>query len=122
MANPVFLRLPDSLEFSKGLQFPLTKTIEMVQAIDRTAGGVLQVEDLGPPIRCFILRFKLLPEVDYNGLKNWFEYVAQGALNSFTFYDEDARDYTIRILSDKLDFPEVQHQRYSGDLLVEEIR
>jgi hypothetical protein len=119
MAYPKFVSGTNTLEFSRGLQFPLNKPLEMMQAVERVAGGALQVEELGNPIRRFRLKFKLLPEADYIGLQNWFQNIAQGAMQSFTFYDEDGSDWTIRILSDTLDFPEVRHQRYSGELLVE---
>lgn len=119
MAKPRFVKDTDQLNFSRGLQFPLVKIMEKMQAIERSAGGDMHVEDLAPSRTRFPLKFKKIPEGDYNQLVNWFDTIANGAMVPFTFFDEDGRQYTIRIVSDKLNFPEVQHQRYSGELLVE---
>jgi hypothetical protein len=119
MAAPRFVLGSDSLQFSKGLRFPLSKPIEMTQAIDRDAGGGLQVEDLGVTIKRRSLRFTQLPQADYDLLVNWYLNIARGALNSFSYFDEDGIEMEVRLLSTPFDFQEVSNGRFAGELLLE---
>lgn len=119
MAKPKFVLGANVLQFSRGLRFPVEKPHEKLQVTDRTAGGSLQVEDLGINIKTRLLVFKNLPQADYDALCNWFDVIANGAFNSFTYYDEDGQAMTVRMLTSPFNFPETSHQRFSGELLLE---
>ncbi len=119
MANPKFVLDSNVLQFSRGMQYPVAKPMEKVQATDRTASGSLEVEDLGVNLSTRILIFKNLPLADYTALDNWFDNIANGAVNPFTYYDEDGASMTVVILTPKLDFQQTSYQKYSGELLLE---
>lgn len=119
MAAPKFVLGADELQFSRGIRYPVAKPSKAVQAVDRTGAGALQVEILGANIRTRKLLFKNLPLADYTALVAWYETVAQGAANAFTYYDEDENEMTVRIISPALEFPQTAYQRYSGELLLE---
>ncbi len=119
MANPQFVLGANELQFSRGLKYPVSKPHEKIQVVDRTAGGTLQVEDLGIDIHTRPLVFKSLPLADYTALRNWYDNICDGAKNIFTYYDERESDFTVRMLTNPIDFPETFYQKYSGELLLE---
>ena len=119
MAYPRFELGANVLQFSRGIRYPVEKPHEKLQITDRTAGGSLQVEDLGVDIKTRRLIFKNLPQADYDTLCTWFDTIANGALNSFTYYDEDGQAMTVRLLSSPFNFPETSYQRFAGELLLE---
>lgn len=119
MAAIKFVLGTNVLQFSKGIQYPVSKPVEKLQVIDRTGGGTLQVEELGVTIRQFPITFKGLPLADYEALLNWHGQIAGGAENSFTYYDEDGLIHTVKMLTTRLDFPQTSYQRFSGELLLE---
>jgi len=119
MASPKFVLGTNTLQFSNGLSYPLSKPIEMTQAIDRDAGGGLQVEDLGVNIQRRVLRFTQIPQGDYDDLVDWFLSTAKGAMNSFTYYDENGDSMTVRMITSPFDFQEIRKGRFAGELLVE---
>jgi len=119
MANPKFVLGGDTLQFSRGLLYPVSKPHAKIQVTDRTAGGSLQVEDLGIDVHTRRLQFKNLPQADYDGLINWNDVICDGAKNSFTYHDEDENTMTVVMLTNPIDFQETYHQRFSGELLLE---
>ncbi len=119
MAKPKFVLGATELQFSRGLLYPLSKPHEKLQVTDRTAAGTLQVEDLGIDIRSRRLSFKGLPQVDYDALINFYDQVCMGALNTFTYHDEDGNSMTVMMLTNPLNFQETFHQQFSGELLLE---
>jgi hypothetical protein len=119
MAAPKFVLGANELQFSRGIRYPVEKPHEKLQAMDRTAGGGLQVEELGIDIRTRRLIFKNLPQVDYDALCTWYDTIADGSLNTFTYYDEDGVSMTVRMLTNPLNFAETYYQRFSGELLLE---
>ena len=119
MANPKFTSGANELQFSRGLVYPVHKPHEKIQVTDRTAGGTLQVEDLGIDMHTRSLVFKKLPQTDYDSLRTWYDTICDGAANTFTYTDEDGNADTVRMLTNPLDFREVFHQKFSGELLLE---
>ena len=119
MAHPKFVLGADTLQFSRGLQYPLPKPIEVIQARDRDAGGGLQVEDLGLTVRRRTLPFKNLPLADYNAAIDWFVNKARGALNSFTYHDENGSTMTVVWANSIHDFQETSYQRFAGVIELE---
>lgn len=108
-----------SLTFSRGIQYPVQKPVEKMQVIDRTGGGTLQVEDLGVTIRQFPIVFKSLPLVDYQALLIWHNQIANGAANTFTYYDEEGITSQVKLLTTRIDFRQTSFQRFGGELLLE---
>jgi hypothetical protein len=117
MALPVFTSGADVLAFSKGVNYPVRAPREKVQAIDRTAAGALEVESLGTIIKRLSLDFSNLTAADYAGLLNWFDNVAGGAANSFTYTDQDGADHLVRWVN-QFDFAESK-AGYSGSIDLE---
>lgn len=119
MASPKFVLGANELQFSRGIRFPVSKPHEKLQVTDRTAGGSLQVEELGVDIKTRRLIFKNLPQGDYDQLVSWYDTICNGVEHEFTYYDEDGVSMTVLMLTNPLDFPETSHQRVSGELLLE---
>ena len=119
MAAPKFILGGNSLQFSRGIRFPVEKPHEKMQVFDRTAAGTMQIEELGVNIHTRRLIFRNLPQADYDALRTWYDTIAAGALNSFTYQDEDGSWMTVRIITNPLNFQETSYQRFSGELLLE---
>jgi hypothetical protein len=121
MADSVTFTLGGSvLTLASGLKFPIRAPLEALQATDRTAAGDLQVESFGSKRQRYELRFRNQPAAEYASLKTWFDTIANGAANSFTYTDTAAADHTVRLISNPLDFEE-DYQGFSGILLLEEV-
>ena len=119
MAKPKFVSGINELQFSRGMQYPVAKPIELMQAVDRTAAGTLEVENQGGSIRTRPLPFRNLPKDDYDNLVIWFTTICNGAENPFTYFDEQGQSMTVLMLTSPFDFKETSYQRYSGELLLE---
>ena len=108
------------IELDGFINYPLDDTREKHQVRDRTAGGQLQVEDLGvPTIRQIPLNLVLLDQSTKAAILDLWDNFADGALNTFTYTDKDANNYTVRMLTNPYRFPEDPPGRYSGTLLLE---
>lgn len=117
MANPQFSLGTSVFTFSKPPNYPVRAPRERIQAVDRTAGGGLQVESLGAGINRRVMAFSNLPAADYAGLVNWFDVIANGAANAFTVTDEDGASYTARWMN-TFNFEE-DKAGYSGTIELE---
>jgi hypothetical protein len=117
--TPRFVLGTNVLNFSRGIRYPVSRPVEKIQVVDRTGSGSLQVEDLGATIRTFPLVFRGLPLADYQALITWHDSIANGAANTFTYYDEAGIARTVRLLTTKIDFQETSFQRFGGELLLE---
>jgi hypothetical protein len=96
MAFPIFELGANQITFAKGIDYPVRSPREQVQAMDRTAAGTLQVESLGALIKRLTVSFSNLSAADFAALQNWFDNVAAGAANSFTYTDPDGADHVVR--------------------------
>lgn len=96
MALPSFVLGGNSLTFSKGIRLPVRAPREAVQAVDRTASGSLEVEALGIIIKRITIEFANLPLADYDALVNWYDVIASGAANAFTYNDPDENAWLVR--------------------------
>ena len=122
MANPKFSKSGYSdLEFGRGLLYPVEKPQHKIQVVERTAGGSLQVESLGVTIHTRPLRARGLSSTFFTNLRTWHDTVANGAVNTFTYTDEDETAHTVRWLDDTLNMPEYFNARYSVEILLEVI-
>lgn len=117
--NPRFVLGANSLQFTRGIRYPVSRPVEKIQVIDRTGGGSLQVEELGIAIRTFPIVFRSLPIADYQALITWHNTICNGAANPFTYYDEEGIAHTVRLLTTTIDFPETSYHRFAGELLLE---
>lgn len=84
------------LTLSSGITYPVRAPREQVQAIDRTAAGGLEVETLGILLKRLTLGLRNQSAADYASLVNWFDTIAAGAANSFTYTDPDSEDHLVR--------------------------
>jgi predicted ATPase len=110
----------NELIFEDNAQYPAKATREKVQAIDRSAAGVLHVEIFTvPTITRRELVFEFMSRNDYLALLDWFENIAVGAKNSFFFEDEENITKEARIINSIYDFQQDAFHRYSGKMLLE---
>jgi hypothetical protein len=108
------------LAFSVGRTYPLRQPRERLQVVSRSAGGSLRVADKGCSLRLIRLAFRGLSAADYAALTDWFEQVAVGALNTFTFIDEESATHSVRWIGG-LSFEQTHHGRYSGEITLERV-
>ena len=99
--------------------FPLRRPQTVVQVVDRTAGGALQVENLGVTINTRVLPMRRLTDTEISDLRTWHSTVANGAVNTFTFVDEGSTSHTVRWLEDTLDAPETNEGRHDAEISLE---
>ena len=121
MSTPTFTLGGNVLLFTQGIQLPSNKPRNKIQVSDRTAGGTLQVEDLGASYQELVLNLRGLFKSKYIELEAWFDNISNGALNTFTYEDEEATSYTVRLLTNPLNFLENRNGFFDGDLLLEVI-
>lgn len=119
MAAPIFRKTGyTDLTLSKliyGLDRPQTK----IQVRDRTAGGELQVEDLGVTIHERVLPMSRLTDTEIANFRTWHDTVADGAVNTFTFIDEDSTSHTVRWVDDTLSAPKSSYNRQATSITLE---
>lgn len=71
------------------------KPLRKFQAHDRTAAGVLHVEDFGDEVRVFRVNVRENGTVKTE-LETFFNTEADGAVNTFTYTDENGSSHTVR--------------------------
>ena len=105
------------LTLSSGITYPVQAPREQVQALDRTAAGALEVESLGTIIQRLTLGLRNQSSATYAALINWFDIIAAGAANSFTYTDPDGVDHVVR-WTNAFNFAESK-AGYSGSIELE---
>lgn len=122
MSKPIFTYGATSIEFSRGLQYPLRKPADRLQVVSRSAAGtVARVEDLGVTIRSRELVFRNLPKTDWDDLCDFYDNVVFGAGLEFTYSDENGDEFTVRLMSNPWNMAETAYQKYSGTIELEVI-
>jgi len=120
MSNPKFSKAGQSdIELDGHVNYPFRRPKQKSQVVDRTAAGSLQVEDLGVAWQRFPLSLVLLDQTKRDALVNWWDNVSDGAANTFTYTDEDGTEYTVRLVTNPMDFEEDPPGRFKGTLLLE---
>lgn len=114
-----FKRGSTVLQFENGSSYPSKSKIELLQVRDRTAGGDLQVEDLGVKIASTVLIFHKMPKIDYDGLVNFFINVVNGSEFSFEFTDEYGITKQAFFIDAVIDYEEVNFGQFSGSTKLE---
>ena len=119
MAAPQFQKTGyDTITLSK-VVYPVRRPQRVIQVVDRTAGGTLQVENLGVTAKTRVLPMARLTDPEISDLRTWHETNVTGALETFTFVDEDSTSHTVRWLDDTLDAPETRYGRHSCEITLE---
>lgn len=120
MAIPKFTSGALELLFPRGVQTPGNEPITKSQAVDRTAAGSLQVESFGVTTREKVLVFRGMDKATtYADLVTWFDDVANGAENSFTYTDHDSATAIVQIITPALAFTETEPGTMEGSLTLE---
>lgn len=109
----------NTLQFEAGGDYPAGRRTELLQVQDRTAAGILQVEDLGITIASRTIQFNLMSKVDYDALVDWFVNIVNGGSETFEFTDEYGIVRDAIITNTILDFEETNFNLYSGQLVLE---
>ena len=110
---------PPEQVFEDGAQYPAARPVEMMQIMDRSAGGTTHVETYATPISQRILVFDNMSENDYSGLYDWWINQANGMANEFYFEDERGAVFFVRFNTPKFGLAEKSYQRYAGRLSLE---
>ena len=77
------------------------------QAVGRTAGGSVYVYDKGVDTFEVELPFESLTDEEKDALSDFFDSVAEGCLQTFTYTDSNGAAHTARFITPKLDFTKV---------------
>jgi hypothetical protein len=117
MALPQFILGVDTLTFEKAIKYPVRRPCEMVQAIDRTAAGNLQVESFGIEIKRLPLRLENISTSFYSSLLDWFQNKSNGAANAFTYIDDLSASFTV-VWTNAFNFVETR-AGYNGSIDLE---
>jgi len=114
-----FISGTSSLSFTKGIRFPVFKPHDRIQITDRDAAGGLQREDIGVTVRKRKLVFTHMPQADYDAFVSWYDTIAVGVLNPFTYIDEDGMGMEVILLSSPSAFRETRFERFAGEIMLE---
>ena len=109
----------NELEFEDGADYPYSRPLAKVQALDRSASGKIDVEVLGPSIVTRTLVFVDMSKDDFQGYSNWFDVIADGAVNSFEFTDEYGVVGNVIITSPANSLRETSFELYGGTVTLE---
>ena len=109
----------NELQFKEGASYTAPRPIEKMQVSDRTASGLLQVEELGITLRRRILNFDFMLKEDHDNLENWFDNIVNGAEHAFDFTDERGYVGEVKIINSIFDSRETDFELYSVSLTLE---
>ena len=119
MAKVKFVLGANELQFEVSKSYPDANPIEKTQVLDRTASGLLRVESYGVTINTKRLNLVKITKTDFDGLTDWFDNISDGASNAFTYYDQNADTFTVRMTNSILAISQVGVNRYSGEITLE---
>lgn len=100
-------------------QYPRPANTELVQASDRSASGVVYVEDFSLQIDVSTYNFVNMHDTQYVNLMQFFVNEAQGKLNVFTLTDDLGQVYTVRFTESRLSFTHNAYRLWNGSFSVE---
>ena len=89
------------------------------QAIARTQGGTVKVQDQGVDTYEASLSWNDLSATEKSDLQSFFHTTADGAVNTWIYTDEDTTSYTARFLDAKLDFTKTAKGVYGVSIRLE---
>ena len=108
------------LTLAKGRFLPANEPRTPNQSIGKAGGGQVKVANLGTTERFWRVKMNNVSKAARNALLNFLEHTnVNWTLNTFTFTDEDATDFTVRIWNVKgIDFPQVKGGLYNISFLL----
>ena len=109
----------NELVFDAGASYPYSRPLGKVQAMDRSASGKIDVEKLGPSITTRTLFFIDMSKNDFLGYSNWYDIIADGAVNEFEFTDEYGVVGNVIITSPANTIRETTFELYAGTVTLE---
>lgn len=109
----------NTLQFEEGASYPAPRPLEKIQVSDRTAAGTYKSENLGPTKNTRVLNFSDMLKTDHDNLKNWYDIIADGSINSFEFTDERGFVGEVIILDKVFNFTENDYELFGGSLTLE---
>ena len=111
----------NTIEFSIPATYPYGRSTELVQVKDKTASGVVHVEDFSVVTNELKVSFKDLPEADYLALLDWHVNIAQGMLYPFDMTDDLGDTYHVRFLSSEISGNLTAFELWDVSFIVEEV-
>ena len=106
----------------RGADYNDTRSVQRVQARSRTHDGTLLVGDRELTILRFILTWNALTDAERALLEDFFGPTkVNGSLNSFTYIDENSVSYTVRLISDPLEYVNGFDDFWGVDMIFEVI-
>jgi hypothetical protein len=114
-----------SLVFTRGARLVAdTPSLRLNQEVDRAKGGTPMARNYGPVVRIYpftaILTLASESEADFEDMVTWIEDVAEGAVNTFEWTDENSVVHTVRIMNTgEIPFPKFGWDSVSCTLQLE---
>jgi hypothetical protein len=102
-----------------------TPALKLMQETGLTTGGTRRTKNYGDAKHVWPLTVIFYTShatlVDFDDMLTWIEDVAEGAVNSFEWTDENAVVRTVKIINDDFTFPKFGHDTQSCTLQLEEV-
>ena len=95
---------PDTVTLDDPAQYPSSQDTMLVQARERSASGISQVEDFVVQVGTWTYAFKDMSDADYVLLMDWFINKAEGMLNQFQLTDDLGNVNIVRFTTPRLNF------------------
>ncbi len=101
-------------------RFPYRDVSDLRQFKGKTAGGTQIVQDNGAEEAVFVLHFVNLTDTMKDNLNTFWTDSANGAANTFSYFDPNANEFTVRWMDDLFDFREGPEGRWRGDMTLQD--
>lgn len=118
MAQMKFTKGGDTFTFVDGRKYPISDPVQVNVVVGYSEGKQLYAYNKGMEEQFFNLDLDRICQTDRDNVVNWLENIAVGPLNTFTFTDEDETDHTVRMMTDKDPFKEVNVGQFSGTVIL----
>jgi len=102
----------------RGLIYPARDDLDLGLAAGLSQAGDVHVGKKQPPVLTLARSFAGVRDIDFEALKDWYLYVAEGPCNTFTFVDGDGLSYTVRWMNGPADWQKDAANRWSGKLML----
>jgi len=99
--------------------YPHTREIEKVQAVERSGAGLTHVEDYNVLTNRYTYKYFEIPTAEYELLFNFFNDHARGMYNVFNLTDDFGVQRAVRFVQPRLKFALVFNGLWSGSFTVE---
>lgn len=102
-------------------QYPLANSTTFVQAMDRSASGVVHVENFEVQTNSMTYNFANASDADYLKIMEWFVNTTVGMLEQFYLTDDLGVRRLVRFTAPNLNFTKTSYGLWSGSFTVEEV-